>query len=389
VQNPSHRIQAIFLNKAVVDDAVTVQILKRADGIPVEIIDDEKAESLRRELSLSKGKRFLYLAHFPGNPVKPCPATAPPYLCCRYTVINQILQCPMDCTYCILQGYLDTPVVTLYTNLDTIFRNVHQTLSGQPGRLFRFGTGELGDSLVLDDLAELSGKYADYFSKISNAVIELKTKTAQIDGLMGLTPRHTIISWSLNPQSIINSEECHTAPLAERLNAARRCQDAGYPVGFHFDPILFFPGWEKEYDTVVRLLFDTLDGSRIAWISLGTLRFPPSLKAIIQERFPGSRIVYEEMIRGLDGKMRYPRPVRTELVRTIARSIKTRFKEVFVYLCMEHPSVWDAALGRHPESNAELDFWFAQNLFRRFPEMAISEPRREDYRDDETPRNTE
>ncbi len=43
-------------------------------------------------------------------------------------------------------------------------------------------------------------------------------------------------------------DEHGTASLSERLLAARRCQDAGYRLGFHFDPIVEYPNWEDDYE---------------------------------------------------------------------------------------------------------------------------------------------
>jgi spore photoproduct lyase len=375
-------IQRILIDLRVREEPLTLQVLANRGSIPVEWVDEETAERTIGHISLSQGKRLLYLTRFPGDLVKPCPATSGPYLCCRYTVINQIRQCPMDCTYCILQGYLESPVVTLYADTDSVFIQIDKLLSDQPNRLFRFGTGELGDSLVLDDLTGLSERIVNFFSNRKNAVIELKTKTDQVERLLPLHPKNTVVSWSINPQSVIDREELHSAPLAGRLNAARMCQDREYFLGFHFDPILYYEGWSVEYEDVIRHLFERVDGSRIAWISLGTLRFPPALKDVIQERFPKSRIGSEEMVRGLDGKMRYPRPRRIEMLRRIYGQIMDKRPDLFVYFCMEHPSVWERVAGMHPASNGELDFWFAQNLYFRFSELNATKPVRSDYVDD-------
>jgi len=376
---PPIPVQAIFIDRDAVREPLAIRIRERAGNVPVEIVDEKTASSLFDRMRISKGKQVLYVTRFRGEPVKPCPATAAPYLCCRYTVINTIQQCPMDCTYCILQTYLDSPVITLRADVDTVFGNIDRLLSSQPDRLIRFGTGELGDSLALDGLTGLSDGFMKFFSGKRNAVLEFKTKTDRIGRLLHLKPKNAVVSWSLNPQLVIGNEEFHTAALSERLDAARKCQEAGYPVGFHFDPVLFFQNWEREYDEVLRLVFEHVDASRIAWISLGTLRFPVPLKEIMQERFPKSRIAFAEMVRGPDGKMRYPRPRRIALYRRIHDFLKAKQQDLFIYFCMEHPSVWDAVTGSHPETNEELDFWFAQSLFKRFPELDISEPRRESY----------
>ncbi len=375
-------IQRILVDPRVRGERLTEHVLANRSSIPVEWTDAGAAERIIRQTSLSQGKRLLYLTHFPGDQVKPCPATSSPYLCCRYTVINTVRQCPMDCTYCVLQEYLESPAITVYANMDPVLRQIDRLLSEQQNRLFRFGTGELGDSLALDDLTGLSEIFTAFFSGRKNAVIELKTKTDRVDRLVRLDPKNAVVSWSLNPQTVIDREEFRSASLDDRLKAARKCQDWGYPLGFHFDPILYYGGWFDDYGAVIERLFDRVDGSRIAWISLGTLRFPPALKDTIEDRFPESRIASGEMVRGLDGKMRYPRPRRVELLKRVHGLIMEKRPDLFVYFCMEHPSVWDAVTGMHPASNAELDFWFAQNLYFRFPELNATKPVRSDYHDE-------
>jgi hypothetical protein len=49
-------------------------------------------------------------------------------------------------------------------------------------------------------------------------------------------------------------------------------------------------------------LYENIDPARIAWISLGSLRFPPAMKEKIIERYPHSKIPYGEFIRGQDQK---------------------------------------------------------------------------------------
>jgi len=286
----------------------------------------------------------------------------------------------MDCTYCVLQGYLSIPLITLYVNIEDIFSSVDGILKSEPDRFFRFGTGELGDSLALDPITHLSGDFISFFNEKSNCVIELKTKTANIQSVLNHHPKNTVISWSVNPQEFVETEEYGTASIQERLNSARKCQHAGYLLGFHFDPIIYFPNWEIDYQRTIEQIFKQVDSKRIAWISLGCLRYPSQLKEIIEKRFPQTRIVYEEFIRGLDGKQRYPKPLRIKMYRKIVQWIREQAPDLFIYFCMELPDVWDHGLGVDPESNEMLDFWFAESLYHRFPELELKPPRIQDYR---------
>lgn len=48
----------------------------------------------------------------------------------------------------------------------------------------------------------------------------------------------------------------------------------------------------------------------------------PSLKSIVEQRFPQSKIVYCEFITGLDNKIRYFKPLRLEFYKKMVAWIK-------------------------------------------------------------------
>ena len=80
----------------------------------------------------------------------------------------------------------------------------------------------------------------------------------------------------------------------------------------------------------------------------------PSLKPIIQKRFPGSKIIYGEFISGLDGKMRYFKPLRIDIFRKTAAWIREMAPDVLIYFCMEDDEVWQKALGFIPAERGGL-----------------------------------
>jgi spore photoproduct lyase len=372
-------IKKIFIDKRVIKEKITQRILTNWGGSDYDVIDDNEFQLLSDRLSIAKGKRVLYITSKAGGMVKDCPATLNPYICCRYYVINQLTQCPMDCTYCILQGYLNSPVITLYTDIDEVFSNIDQLIIDQPGRLFRFGTGELTDSLALDNLTGLSTDFIQFFNDKRNTLIEFKTKSDRIENLLMGSSHNVVVSWSINPQEIVEKEEIGTCSMIKRLQAAKQCQDAGYLLGFHFDPILWIPDWESAYKNVVDQIFSVINGARIAWISLGSFRYPSQLKPIIEKRFPQSSIIYEEMITGMDGKERYPKPLRIELYKKLIDWLKEKERDLFIYLCMESSDVWNKTIGFRPQNNEDLDFLFAKSIYERFPEIKMDVPQQDVY----------
>lgn len=261
----------------------------------------------------------------------------------------------MDCAYCILQAYFHPPILQYFVNQEALFKELDDLFSSKKTPFKRIGTGEFTDSLIWEPWTELSRALVPYFSEQGRVVLELKTKTCAVENLKGLAHnKKTIVSWSLNPPAIIRRHERGTASVRARLQAAARCEAWGYPLAFHFDPLILYDGWEKDYKRLIRQLFRTVSAKNIVWISLGAFRFMPSLKPIMQKRFPKSKIVYGEFVPGLDGKMRYFKPLRIELFRKMATWIKDVAPEVLVYLCMEDEEVWRRALGFVPKERGGL-----------------------------------
>jgi spore photoproduct lyase len=355
--------QKVFIEKGSFDFPLTKRILKNVGPVPSEVIDDP--QELLEDIEASKdaigaGKKYLLITRQKGEFVKPCPCT-PGYLGCNYFIINIDLNCPLDCSYCILQHYLTNPLITAHVNLEDLWRQLDIFLHSQRQRKIRIGTGELGDSLALDHLTENSMDLVSYFREKTNVVFELKTKTVNIKNILKIEPApNVVVAWSLNSLRIAKEEEKGAPPIEERIDAARRVLERGFHVAFHFDPIIRHPDWEEGYKEVIKKLLATIDSVRIAWISLGSLRFPASLKAIIEERFPRTKIIYDEFIKGKDGKLRYFKPLRLELYKKIIGFIKEWGGEkIPLYFCMESEDIWRQALGWVPKGKEDLEAYLS------------------------------
>jgi spore photoproduct lyase len=359
------QIEKIYLDEKAEKDSVSEIILKALSHVPVERVRDKKA-LIKHFSSLSDpigiGKRHLFISHFYGRRLKPCPGTSN-HICCGYYVINAITNCPMDCSYCVLQGYLNNPLLTLYVNWEDLLHEInHFLIRGQPS-FPRLGTGELSDSLALETIFPLSQFLVPFFAERPNGILELKTKSANVDPLLALDHRRkTVVSWSLNPPGMIEREEMGTVPLEERIHAARKCQEKGYPLGFHFDPLLYQKGWEEEYQETILQLFKKVDPKGVVWVSLGAFRYPPKLKAIAEERFPQTEVFLGELFPGRDAKFRYLKEMRVEMYRKMARWLKEVEPNLFIYLCMESKEVWEKVFGWAPENSRHLNQLFEKRL---------------------------
>ena len=118
--------------------------------------------------------------------------------------------------------------------------------------------------------------------------------------------------------------------------------------------MILYDGCDTEYVEVVDQLFSHVSARNIVWISMGTFRFMPARQPIIRSRFPASKIVFGEFIPGLDGKMRYFKPLRKDLYRRVVERIREYAPGVRVYLCMEDDEVWEHAFGYVPSDYGGL-----------------------------------
>ena len=351
--------EKIYLERKVADSTVSRRVLQYWDKVPVQLIN-----SLNEMEQDRTDGRVMLLLHQKGRFLKPCPGT-PQHLCCNYMLLNIGYNCPLGCSYCYLPAYLDNPqVISIFANLGDLRQELEAlAANGHPG-LYRIGTGEFTDSLVFDHITNFSNEIIPLFARHKGWLLELKTKTDQIGSLLELDPEgRVVISWSLSPTAVIAREEPETTPLEGRLTAAQRCQAQGYWIGLHFDPIIYYDDWERDYEDLVRATFSRIEPARVIWISLGGLRFIPALVPKIKEMFPQSKIICGELFPGRDGKLRYLQKIRIELYTKLIALIKEFAPQAFVYLCMETPEVWSKVFGWSPQNNSHLAHLFAERYY--------------------------
>jgi spore photoproduct lyase len=290
-----------------------------------------------------------------GAFVKHCPC-APGSVPCGYFNLNLQSGCPFDCSYCILQAYLDDKDQgVFYTNWADLEAELRGFLAARGD--VRIGTGELSDSLAFENVRPSARRLLELFREYPDTVFEFKTKAAAVQSLLDVKdpPANIVVSWSLNPSPIISGEERLTPSLDQRLQALAAVQAKGYAVGIHFDPLVLFPGWQEHYRELIRALSRIVRPGGIAWWSLGTLRFPPELKKHIFRR-RGSQLFWGELIEGQDKKYRYFMPQRLELFAFIRDEIRAGIsRHLPLYLCMEGADTWKEILPELPADEVAIN----------------------------------
>ncbi len=353
----------IKLKKIYIDNTIDRKNIEKfdLDRFSYEFISRNQLQELEKNLTYITAKDYIFLTEKKDGFAKPCPGTKN-YICCNYAVINSQEGCHINCSYCILQGYLKIKIPRVFTNISDILKDTARFLEKFPYR--RIGTGELSDSLVYDHITRFSIDYIDFFRERPEVIFEFKTKTVNIDNLLKIkkVPANAMVSWSVNTNRIIEQEELRAPSLLNRLEAASQLQERGYKIGFHFDPVFIYNNAEKDYLRVIDTIFKFIKPSSIGYISIGCFRYLPFMKDSILENFKNTDIFKGEFFKGKDGKMRYFRPLREKLIKKMVQHLLSYSSDLNIYFCMESSNWWKTILGCNINNNDEAQFHIDSKL---------------------------
>jgi len=279
-------------------------------------------------------------------------------VCPNYLHISPTAYCAYACAYCYLAGSCSTivaPATKLFVNvghlLDAVARRARRL--AQPTSFY---VGKLQDALALDPLTGFSRVLVPFFAEQPLARLVMLTKSDAVENLLGLGHRgHTIVSWSVNPQQVCRDFEAGAPPLARRLDAARRCQQAGYPVRFLIMPILPVPGWRGHYAQLVEAIFAAARPQRI---TLGGICSYATALRLTAAALGRDNLIARHVAAtpSPDGRRRFPRELRAQLYRHVIRAVRRRAPDTPIALCLEEPEVWRAC-GLDPATPACNCVW--------------------------------
>ncbi|MDA2918365.1 hypothetical protein MYX76_02520 [Desulfobacterota bacterium AH_259_B03_O07] len=326
----------IYIEERVRDHPFTREIVSKLPSVPVLLIEDYKkiGEEKPFPLRATEDKNSLALAEKKGEVLKSIGRMEDG----QFYLFHE-MDCKYDCEYCYLQYYFQTKVPVIFVNREEVLIRIEEILKTHKNPYFH--VGEVCDALAFDDLTDFSISVSKLFSKYLNGVIEFRTKSTNIDNLVGIDnhPKNMIPSWTLSPDSVVKSIEHKTPSFKERLGAARKCQEAGYTVGVRLDPVMIYDGWEEDYKVMIEDILSILDPREIDYISLGTIKLHKLLVEAISKRFANSPTILGEIFPSIDGKYRYLKFQRVDVYRKIISWVRRLDKKIRIELSVETDDV--------------------------------------------------
>lgn len=284
-------IETLYIEQAIFDHPRSLKIRRRFPKANVVTCErygevfNPKAQNFR----LQKQQPSLILAAKHNGFVLPAPLS--------YNIGGQrnyyfshMLNCIYDCRYCFLQGMYRSANYVLFINYEDFDSAIEQVTneSDQPAYFF---SGYDCDSLALEPVTGFIKHTLPLFRKLDNAWLELRTKSTQIRSLLEVEAMaNCIVAFSLSPDVLATALEHKAPPLTKRLDALEKLQQAGWPIGLRFDPIIYCDNYQQLYDEFFEQVFARIDSKQLHSVSLGAFRMPQGFYRNMVKLYPKEKL---------------------------------------------------------------------------------------------------
>jgi len=356
----------IIIHETVKHDPVTISIIEKCPNVPIKYVSDGRRKTVVAASDILRntpdkmldqilaGKSVLYVAPASTQSVDLFEMQDQRILCPHFNRIKWASNgCPYFCDWCYLKLTYrgNRPFITVYAQYEKIQKQLERHLKGVSAPT-TFNSGELADSLALEHLTGAAQYFIPWFGQQDLGYLFILTKSTNVDEILNLPHNgHSLIAWSLNNDRVSRKFEIGAPSFKRRIEAARKVQEAGYPLRLRLDPIVPFNCWKESYAQTIKDIFQTLSPERI---TLGTLRFEKgfvgmrdsiftsgeflqNLAAKMEPMFPPMNIPGRK--NPLVGKYSFSEQARIAIFRFAIREIR-KHSDCTIALCKESQNVW-------------------------------------------------
>ena len=274
--------------------------------------------------------------HYEDGPQK-CESGA---TCWSLYDIHSAYGCFHKCRYC-RRGR----VTTLALNIEEFLDHTDQLMADNPWqKVFRYDVET--DCLILEPEYGMCRALVEHYATIPDRYIILFSKSDNVDFLLDLPHNgHTIMLWTMTTPTVSRRVELDTATTEQRLEAARKCQAAGYTVRFKFKPIVPIARWREEATETLEKLFaavepDNLSMEMLFFDSMAEFKelfdqdlFDPAFVKMMEE--------HESSGQMSDCMHPFPFEFRAEVYEHYATEVQRLSPNTRLALCAETKEMWD------------------------------------------------
>lgn len=283
---------SIYIEKELVQNARVQEILGRFPNIP-HIDCDHYSELFNRNhqnFRIQKQTPSLILARKDNKYVLPVPEGYGVGADRNY-YFSHMLNCVYDCRYCFLQGMYNSANYVLFINYESFEHEMETIINSHADETVGLFSGYDCDSLALEPVSGFVKYFLRLFEKYPQAILELRTKSTQVRTLLERDPlNNCIVAYSFTAESVSKALENKVPSLSKRIDALRRVQNHGWPIGLRFDPVIYSESYEQDFKTLCQQIFAVVDASSVHSVSLGAFRLPRKFMSKMINLYPDEKL---------------------------------------------------------------------------------------------------
>ena len=227
---------------------------------------------------------------------------------------SHMLNCIYDCRYCFLQGMYRSAHQVLFVNYEDFGEGLRRIAAQHATAPVWFYSGYDCDSLASDPLTRFCDYFVPLIAQVDNAWLELRTKSTQVRALLQQEPLARVVCAFSFSDAVSHRRLEHGVPTIERrIDAMRRLQEAGWPVGLRFDPVIYHHDYQTAFVDLLEQIFASIDADRLHSVSLGSFRLTREHFRNVSRIYPDEPL-FAQRLELDNGIVAYPREREQEMI---------------------------------------------------------------------------
>jgi hypothetical protein len=296
---------------------------------------NEEFANLARQYPSMAGYHFLGDGHWTFRNK----SAYPDHVCKSAYEIHAAWGCYHACDYCHVRDF-----VNIMMNLEEFVEHLDGLVKRESWqKLYKYDNHT--DTICFEPEYGASQLLVNYFAKQDDKYLMLYTKSDNVEHLLNLNHNNrTIINWTLSCGTVSREIEKKTPTMDERIDAALKCQEAGYTVRFRFSPIIPVKNWQAENTAMIERLFakvkpDLITMDVLGWMTAQQIRnsmditlFDDEYRKIVDDLADKGAVNYVKQI--------IPHDARLKIYHHFIKELKRLGNGTPFSICMETQEMW-------------------------------------------------
>ena len=280
----------IYIEREIKDHFRTKLICSKISNPEIIVIDrfSEIFNNKNQSFKLQKNNPALIIAKKYKNLIHKTPE--------NYGIGNKynyyfsyMYNCLFDCKYCFLQGMYSSANYVIFVNYEDYYDEIKKISITNKKKNITIFSGYDCDSLAFEAISNFMSCLIKKMPEYENIELEIRTKSTYSKLFSKNIIKNVIIAYSFTPDRFSNKYEKGVPSVDKRLKVIKRLSNLGWKLGFRFDPVIIYEGWQEDYKELFIKIFQNIDIDNVHSITFGKLRFPDTIyKKLIKENMTES-----------------------------------------------------------------------------------------------------